>query len=139
MLEGPRKVLGQDGQQVSVQHSSNYVSVHPCWLPLARNAYNNLKLNAEQKSSKPSKIRDKHNSHIISELESDEEIMQQNKNSSNNSAIENHQKETIQQNINRIPKNSLKYIIRETNSFIPRIRTTKTTYFERKCQSTISI
>ena len=86
------------------------LSVHPCWLPFARNAYNILKPNAEQKSTEPSKIRDKHNSHIISELESDDEIMQQNKNKSNNSAIENHQEETIQQNINRIPKNSLKEI-----------------------------
>ena len=71
------------------------LSVHPCWLPLARIAYNHLKPNAVHKSPEPSKIRNKHNSHVILELESNDEIMQQNKNSSNNSAIENHQEEII--------------------------------------------
>ena len=35
---GPGKALGHDGQQVLVQYGSNYLRVHPCQLPLARNA-----------------------------------------------------------------------------------------------------
>ena len=48
-------------------------------------------------------------------------------------------------NINRIPKQGLKEInnlstLSEKLSLsLPRIRTTNTTYFEEKCQSTISI
>ena len=34
----PGKVLGQDGQETLVKYGSNYVRVHPCWLPLAINA-----------------------------------------------------------------------------------------------------
>ena len=103
----PGKVLGQDGQQVLVKYGSNYVRVHPCRLSLSRNAYNNLNPNAVQKSTEPSPIKDKHNSHIILESESEDEIIQQNNNSYNDSNIEN-QEETIQQNINTIPKNDLK-------------------------------
>ena len=30
--KGPDSVLGQDGHQVLVKHSSHYINVHPCWL-----------------------------------------------------------------------------------------------------------
>ena len=58
-------------------------------LPLARNAYNNLNPNAIQKSTKPSQIRDKHNSHIILESESKDEIIEENNNSYNDLNIGN--------------------------------------------------
>ena len=73
---GPGKVLGQEGQQVLVKYGSNYVRVHPCRLSLARNAYNSLNPNAAQKSTEPSQIKDKNNSHIILESESEDEIIQ---------------------------------------------------------------
>ena len=73
---GPGKVLGQDGQQVLVKYGSNYIRVHPCQLPLARNAYNSLNPNAAQKLTEPSQIKDKNNSHIILESESEDEIIQ---------------------------------------------------------------
>ena len=76
---------------------------------LARTAYNNLNPNAVQKSIEASQIRDKFNSHIILESESEDEIIQQSNNSNNNSTIEN-QEETIMQNINTIPENGLKEI-----------------------------
>ena len=43
-------------------------------------------------------------------MESQDEIIQQNKNSNNNPTIENHQEEIIHQNINILPENSLKEI-----------------------------
>ena len=89
---------------------SNYVRVHPCQLSLARNASNNLNADTVQKSTESNQIRDKHNSHIILELESEDEIIQQNNISNNNPTIENHQEETVQQNINTIPENSIKEI-----------------------------
>ena len=113
---GTGKVLGQDGQQVIVKYSSNYVRVHPCQLPLTRITYNNLNPNAVQKSRKPSQIRDKYNSHILLESKSEDETIQQNTNS-NNSTIENHQEETIPQNTNRIPENCLKKIGNLSASF----------------------
>ena len=58
--------------------------------------------------TEPSQIRDKHNSHIILESESEDEIIQHNSNSYNYSNIQN-QEETIQQN-NAIPENDLKEI-----------------------------
>ena len=76
---------------------------------MARNAYNNLNLNAVQKSTEPSQIRDKHKSQIILESESEDETIQQSNNSYNYLTIEN-QEETIQQNIDAIPENSLKEI-----------------------------
>ena len=76
---------------------------------MARNAYNSLNSNAVQKLTGPSQIRDKHNSHIILESESEDEIMQQNNNTYNDSVIKN-QEETIQQNITTIPENGLQEI-----------------------------
>ena len=104
---GLGRVLCQDGQQILVKYGSNYVRVHPCRLSLARNMYNHLNYNAVQKSTEPSQIRDKHNSQIILELASEDEMTQQNNNSNNNPTIENYQEETIQQNINAIPENGL--------------------------------
>ena len=101
-------VLGQDEQQVLVKYGSNYVRVHPCRLSSARTAYNKLNPNAVQKLIEPSQIRDKYNSHIILESESEDQIIEQSNNNSNNSTIENYQEKTIQQNINTIPENSLK-------------------------------
>ena len=74
---------------ILVKYGSKYVRVHPCQLPLARNAYNNLNPNAIQKSTKPSQIRDKHNSHIILESESKDEIIEENNNSYNDLNIGN--------------------------------------------------
>ena len=108
MLKGPRK--GQDGQQVLVKYGSNYVRVHPCGLSLVRTAYNKLNPKVVKKSTEPSQTRDKHNSHTILESESEVEIIQQIKNSNNNSTIKNHHEKNIQQNINTIPENSLKEI-----------------------------
>ena len=106
---GPGNVLGQDGQQVLVKYGRNYVRVHTLRLSLARDAYNNVNPQTVQKSTEPSQIRDKHNSHIILESESEDEIIQQNNSSYNDSTIGN-QEETIHQNINAIPKNSLNEI-----------------------------
>ena len=106
---GPGRVLGQDGQQVLVKYSSNYVRVHLCRLSLVRTAYNKLNPKVVQKSIEPSQIRDKHNIHTILESESEDKIIQQ-INNNNNSTIENHQEKNIQQNINTIPENSLKEI-----------------------------
>ena len=92
---GPGKILRQHGQHFSVKYRGNYVKVHPCRLSLARNAYNKLNPNAIHKSTEPSQIRATHNSHIILESESEDEIIQQNSNSNNNPTIENHQEETI--------------------------------------------
>ena len=61
-----------------------------------------------QKSIEPSQIRDKHNSLIIFESESEDKIILQSNNNNNCSSIKNHQKETIQQNINTISKSGLK-------------------------------
>ena len=88
-----------------VKYRSNYVRVHPCRLSLARNAYNCLNPSAVQKLTEPSQIRDKHNSHIILESESQDGIIQQNNNSYNDSTIENQY-----ENINAIPENSLQEI-----------------------------
>ena len=77
---------------------------------MARTAYNNLNLNAVQKLIEPSQIRDKHNSNIILESESKDEIIQQCNNSNNSSTIENHQEKNIQQKINTIPENGRKEI-----------------------------
>ena len=104
---GPGKVSGQDGRQVLIKCGSNYVRIHPCRLPLARNAYNRLNPNAVQKLTEPSQTKDKHNSHIILEAESDDETIQHNNNSYNDSTIEN-QQETILQNIDAIPESRLK-------------------------------
>ena len=70
----PGKFLGKDKQQVLVKYDSNYVRVHPYRLLLARNAYNILNPNAVQKFTGASKIRDKHNSHIILEKKSPNKI-----------------------------------------------------------------
>ena len=77
------KVLDQDGQQVLVKYGNNCVKVYPCRQSLSRNAYNNLNPNGVQKSTEPSQIREKHNSHIILESESEDEIIQQKNNSYN--------------------------------------------------------
>ena len=73
---GPGKVLGQDGQQVLVKYGSSYVRVHSCQLSLTRNANNSLNPTAVQKSTELSQVKDKHNSHIIIESESENEIIQ---------------------------------------------------------------
>ena len=39
--KGPGTVIGQDGQQVLVKHSSSYVRVHPCQLQLINNMKEN--------------------------------------------------------------------------------------------------
>ena len=75
------------------------------WLEML--TINSLNPNAVQKSIEPSQTRDKHNNHITLESESEDEIIQQNNDSCNDSTIEN-QEETIQQNINTIPENDLK-------------------------------
>ena len=97
-------------QQVLVKYGSNYVRVHPCRLLLARNAYNNLNPSAVQKSTEQSQIRDKCNSHTILESESEDEIIEQNNSSKNDSTIKNRQGKAIQQNINAVPENGLKEI-----------------------------
>ena len=74
---------------------------------MARNAYNRLNPNAVQKLTEPSQTKDKHNSHIILEAESDDETIQHNNNNYNDSTIEN-QQETILQNIDAIPESRLK-------------------------------
>ena len=71
------KVLDQDGQQVLVKYGNNCIRVYPYRQSLSRNAYNNLNPNGVQKSTEPSQIREKHNSHIILESESEDEIIQQ--------------------------------------------------------------
>ena len=77
---------------------------------MVRTAYNKLNPKVVKKSTEPSQTRDKHNSHTILESESEVEIIQQIKNSNNNSTIKNHHEKNIQQNINTIPENSLKEI-----------------------------
>ena len=54
---------------------------------MTRNESNNLCPNTAHKLAESSELRNKHNSHIILESESEYETAQQNKNSTNNSTI----------------------------------------------------
>ena len=47
--KGPGTVIGQDGQQVLVKHSSSYVRVHPCQLQLINNMEENELVRRESK------------------------------------------------------------------------------------------
>ena len=58
--KGPGTVIGQDGQQVLVKHSSSYVRVHPCQLQLINNMKENELERREsvKRARKPNKKKD---------------------------------------------------------------------------------